>query len=147
MSTLAMVEQIMRQTKIAMSVRDIVELAGESLPTRSKTPETVVARDLSVNIKKLGEESRFVRTAPGRYSLREFVTSGIIAMTSEVATVNSAAVNSAAANSVTTNSATVTAIASDTTPVLESALRDGPSGVISSPASGSDSARHVLWTR
>ncbi len=134
MSTLAMVEQIMRQTKIAMSVRDIVELAGESLPTRSKTPETVVARDLSVNIKKLGDESRFVRTAPGRYSLREFVTSGVIVVASQAVTVPSAS---------TLPSATV----SDTTPVLESALRDGPSGVISSPVSSSDSARHVLWTR
>ncbi len=142
MSTLAMVEQIMRQTKIAMSVRDIVELAGESLPTRSKTPETVVARDLSVNIKKLGDESRFVRTAPGRYSLREFVTSGVIVMTSEAVTTNSAAVNSAV-----TNSVAVSTIESDTTPVLESALKNGPSGVISSPASSPDSARHVLWTR
>jgi hypothetical protein len=54
-----------------MSVRQIVEHAGERLPTRSKTPDTVVARDLSMDLKKKGEDSIFIRTAPGRYTLRE----------------------------------------------------------------------------
>lgn len=112
MSTLESVEQIMRQSKTVMSVREIVDLAGDSLPTRSRTPETVVARDLSVNIKKLGEESRFVRTAPGRYTLREFVHSGLIAMGEDVdATKN---------------------CSNTATPVLKSALQEGPSGVLPS---------------
>ena len=80
MSTLAIVEQVMRQTHTPMSVRDIVEIAGDALPTRSKTPDTVVARDLSMDIKRKGEESRFIRTAPGRYTMREFVESGSIQM-------------------------------------------------------------------
>ncbi len=80
MSTLATVEQVMRQTQTPMSVRDVVETAGDALPTRSKTPDTVVARDLSMDIKRLGDESRFIRTAPGRYTLREFVTCGLIQM-------------------------------------------------------------------
>jgi hypothetical protein len=80
MSTLAVVEQIMRQTKTPMAVRDIVEIAGDVLPTRSKTPDTVVARDLSMDIKKHGEESRFIRTAPGRYTMREFVSNGLVQM-------------------------------------------------------------------
>jgi hypothetical protein len=80
MSTLPVVEQVMRETKTPMAVRDIVELAGDSLPSRSKTPDTVVARDLSMNIKRLGAESRFIRTAPGRYTMREFVESGLIQM-------------------------------------------------------------------
>ena len=80
MSTLAVVEQVMRETRTPMAVRDIVEIAGDNLPTRSKTPDTVVARDLSMDIKRHGEESRFVRTAPGRYTMREFVTSGLIQM-------------------------------------------------------------------
>ena len=80
MSTLATVEQVMRQTQTPMSVRDIVETAGDALPTRSKTPDTVVARDLSMDIKRLGDESRFIRTAPGRYTLREFVSCGLIQM-------------------------------------------------------------------
>ena len=80
MSTLATVEQVMRQTKTPMAVRDIVEIAGDALPTRSKTPDTVVARDLSMDSKRQGDESRFIRTAPGRYTLREFVSSGLIQM-------------------------------------------------------------------
>ncbi len=74
MSTLAVVERILRDTKVPMSVREIVEAAGSALPTRSKTPDTVVARDLSMDIKRKGESSQFVRTAPGRYTLRELAS-------------------------------------------------------------------------
>ena len=73
MSTLAVVEQVLRETGTPMSVRQIVEHAGDALPTRSKTPDTVVARDLSIDIKNKGETSDFVRTAPGRYTLRALV--------------------------------------------------------------------------
>jgi hypothetical protein len=71
MSTLAVVEEILRETSIAMSVREIVERAGSRLPSKSKTPDTVVARDLSMDIKKRGDGSIFIRTSPGRYTLRE----------------------------------------------------------------------------
>lgn len=71
MSTLAVVEEILRETQVPMSVRQIVEYAGSRLPTRSKTPDTVVARDLSMDIKRRGEESVFIRTSPGRYAIRE----------------------------------------------------------------------------
>jgi hypothetical protein len=70
MSTLAVVEDILRETSVPMSVREIVERAGVRLPSKSKTPDTVVARDLSMDIKKKGEGSLFVRTSPGRYTLR-----------------------------------------------------------------------------
>jgi hypothetical protein len=70
MSTLAVVEEILRETAVPMSVREIVERAGTRLPSKSKTPDTVVARDLSMDIKKKGETSLFVRTSPGRYTLR-----------------------------------------------------------------------------
>ena len=70
MSTLAVVEEILRETAVPMSVREIVEQAGARLPSKSKTPDTVVARDLSMDIKKKGEGSLFVRTSPGRYTLR-----------------------------------------------------------------------------
>lgn len=70
MSTLAVVEDILRETAVPMSVREIVERAGARLPSKSKTPDTVVARDLSMDIKKKGETSLFVRTTPGRYTLR-----------------------------------------------------------------------------
>lgn len=70
MSTLPVVEQILRETGNPMSVREIVEYAKGRLPTKSKTPDTVVARDLSMDIKKKGESSSFCRTAPGRYTMR-----------------------------------------------------------------------------
>ena len=70
MSTLAVVEEILRETSMPMSVREIVEYAGVRLPSKSKTPDTVVARDLSMDIKRKGEASLFVRSSPGRYTLR-----------------------------------------------------------------------------
>jgi len=70
MSCLAVVEEILRETEVPMSVREIVERAGVRLPSKSKTPDTVVARDLSMDIKKKGEGSLFIRTSPGRYTLR-----------------------------------------------------------------------------
>ena len=71
MSTLAVVEEILRETAIPMSVKEIVERAGTRLPSKSKTPDTVVARDLSMDIKKKGDGSQFIRTSPGRYTLRD----------------------------------------------------------------------------
>ncbi len=71
MSTLSVVERILREAAGPMSVRQIVECAGALLPTKSKTPDTVVARDLSMDIKNKGEASLFIRTAPGRYAMRE----------------------------------------------------------------------------
>ena len=74
MSTLAVVEEILRETAVPMSVREIVERAGVRLPSKSKTPDTVVARDLSMDIKKKADASLFVRTSPGRYTLRALAT-------------------------------------------------------------------------
>lgn len=74
MSTLAVVEEILRETAVPMSVREIVERAGTRLPSKSKTPDTVVARDLAMDIKKKGESSLFIRTSPGRYTLRVLAT-------------------------------------------------------------------------
>jgi hypothetical protein len=71
MSTLAVVEAILREAAMPLSVREIVERAGDGLPTRSKTPDTVVARDLSMDIKRKSDGSTFVRTSPGRYAIRE----------------------------------------------------------------------------
>jgi hypothetical protein len=71
-TVLAVVEEILRENPIPMSVREIVQRAGARLPSKSKTPDTVVARDLSIDMKRKGDASRFVRTSPGRYTLREF---------------------------------------------------------------------------
>ena len=78
MNTLAVVEEVLRETATAMTVKQIVQRAGARLPSKSKTPDTVVARDLSVNIKKYGEQSLFVRTAPGLYGLRALVIAAVV---------------------------------------------------------------------
>lgn len=70
MSTLAVVEDVLREAGVPMTVKEIVAAAGTRLPSRSRTPDTVVARDLSMDLKKRGEASRFARTAPGLYTLR-----------------------------------------------------------------------------
>ena len=77
MSTLAVVEEILRETEVPMSVREIVERAGARLPSKSKTPDTVVARDLSMDLKRKGESSLFARTSPGRYTLRALVSQAL----------------------------------------------------------------------
>ena len=87
MSTLAVVEEILRETSVPMSVREIVERAGVRLPSKSKTPDTVVARDLSMDIKRKGEGSLFVRTSPGRYTLR-VLASATTPMTAETTDVS-----------------------------------------------------------
>ncbi len=85
MSTLAVVEEILRETAVPMSVREIVERAGARLPSKSKTPDTVVARDLSMDIKKKGEGSLFIRTSPGRYTLRALAANAPSATTQQAA--------------------------------------------------------------
>lgn len=87
MSTLAVVEEILRETGVPMSVREIVERAGVRLPSKSKTPDTVVARDLSMDLKKRGEASLFARTSPGRYTLRSLASLSPSATTTTAAAV------------------------------------------------------------
>lgn len=89
MSTLAVVEEILRETAVPMSVREIVERAGARLPSKSKTPDTVVARDLSMDIKRKADTSLFVRTSPGRYTLRTLA--GVVLSTENSPTLRSAA--------------------------------------------------------
>jgi hypothetical protein len=83
MSTLLVVEEVLRERGIPMVVREIVEVAAERLPTKSKTPDTVVARDLAMDIKKHGEDSRFTRVSPGRYTLRALVSLSELAVSAE----------------------------------------------------------------
>jgi hypothetical protein len=78
MSTLSVVEEVLRERQVPMVVREIVEVAGERLPTKSRTPDTVVARDLSMDIKRRGNDSPFIRVSPGKYTLRALVAAGVI---------------------------------------------------------------------
>lgn len=125
MSTLAVVEEILRETQIPMSVREIVERAGARLPSKSKTPDTVVARDLSMDIKRKGEASIFARTSPGRYTLRALCAN----VTTDATAAPMGAIETARhAASVTTSADVgmndvISLPNNDATPVLSSTLR------------------------
>lgn len=77
MSTLVVVEEVLRERGTPMVVREIVNAAGPRLPSKSKTPDTVVARDLAMDIKRNGLASKFTRVSPGKYTLRELVVGPI----------------------------------------------------------------------
>jgi HB1, ASXL, restriction endonuclease HTH domain len=73
--TLDIIERIISTSNImtgtaGLSVKEIIQLAGDELPTRSNTPDNSVSRDLALDIKQRGDASRFVRTQPGRFGLR-----------------------------------------------------------------------------
>lgn len=70
--TLQVVEEILENAKRPMSVREIITLAGTNLPTKSRHPANVVHRDLAMDIKEKQEHSKFIRTAPGRYALKQY---------------------------------------------------------------------------
>lgn len=63
------IAEILREAGEPLTVRQIVERSNGRLPTRSQTPDTVVARDLSLAI-KYRTDDRFRRVAPGKYDLR-----------------------------------------------------------------------------
>lgn len=118
MSTLAVVEEILREMDAPMSVREIVERAGSRLPTRSKTPDTVVARDLSMDIKRKGEESIFIRTTPGRYTMRASWEQKLMAAAAEAAPVPQAVVPEHSESQM------------EATPVVQSALAHERNGAL-----------------
>jgi HB1, ASXL, restriction endonuclease HTH domain len=96
MSTLAVVEEILRTARVPMTVREIVERAGVRLPSRSKTPDTVVARDLAMDIKRQGASSRFTRTAPGLYTVRNLAGLALVPLTDEAVAAPPTSIASAA---------------------------------------------------
>lgn len=72
MSTLDVVAEVLREVAPrALRAREIAALAGARLPTASRTPETVVSRDLALEVKRNEARSRFLRAAPGEFLLKE----------------------------------------------------------------------------
>jgi hypothetical protein len=67
------VEDVLRKARVPLSVLQVVTRARGRLPTSAKRPDLVVARDLALSLRQLGDESPFARTAPGRFTLRERV--------------------------------------------------------------------------
>lgn len=72
MSTLDVAAEVLREVAPrALKARQIAELAGSRLPTASRTPETVVSRDLALDVKDRGAASRFLRVDRGAFVLKE----------------------------------------------------------------------------
>ncbi len=72
MSTLDVVADVLREiAPRALKARQIAELAGDRLPTASRTPETVVSRDLAIDVRDRGAASRFLRVDRGAFVLKE----------------------------------------------------------------------------
>jgi len=71
-STLDIVAEVLREVAPrALKARQIAALAGDRLPTASRTPETVVSRDLAVDVRDRGTSSRFLRVDRGAFVLKE----------------------------------------------------------------------------
>ena len=72
MSTLDVVAEVLREVAPrALNARQIVELANGRLPTASRTPETVVSRDLAIDVRDKEAASRFLRVDRGEFLLKE----------------------------------------------------------------------------
>lgn len=67
---LDIVEELLRQENRPLRVRDLVRLADGQFCTKSKQPQNVVSRDLSMDI-KLNPRTRFRRIEEGVYALKE----------------------------------------------------------------------------
>src|SRR5687767_12880571 len=119
MSTLTVVEEILRETGVPMSVRQIVEYSQGRLPTKSRTPDTVVARDLSMDIKRHGPASKFERVSPGRYAIR-----------GASSTVVAGAVTQSAAPSTDATSVLAAALRNDRAPTMSASSIDTGKNVI-----------------
>jgi len=71
-STLDVVAEVLREVAPrALNARQIVELANGRLPTASRTPETVVSRDLAMELKRNETRSRFLRVDRGKFVIKE----------------------------------------------------------------------------
>ena len=67
---LALVEDLIRSEGRPLNVNEIIRLADTRLPTKSRTPQNVVHKHLSLEVKK-NRVTKFVKVAPGTYGIRE----------------------------------------------------------------------------
>ncbi len=74
---LEVAQQVLEREQRALSAREIVNIALRerffSDKIAGKTPHQTMKAKLSVNIRRLGDSSAFVRTAPGRFFLRRLL--------------------------------------------------------------------------
>src|SRR5712671_5204528 len=74
---LLVANQVLERERRALSAKEIVHIALRdglfSDKRAGKTPHQTMKAKLSVNIRRYGEASPFVRTAPGRFYLRHLL--------------------------------------------------------------------------
>jgi DNA (cytosine-5)-methyltransferase 1 len=71
-STLSVVADVLREAAPrALRAKEIADLARDRLPTASRTPETVISRDLAIDVRDKGAASRFLRVDRGEFVLKE----------------------------------------------------------------------------
>jgi restriction system protein len=73
-------KEVLRQAGSPLRAEEIAKraIAAGWLETSGKTPHATMNACLSVAVKKRGEESRFVRTAPSTFGLREWIATGVL---------------------------------------------------------------------
>lgn len=72
MSTLDVVAEVLREVAPrALRAKEIAARGSDRLTTRSRTPETVVSRDLAIDVRDRGASSRFLRVGRGEFVLKE----------------------------------------------------------------------------
>jgi len=74
MDSLDATEKILREAAEPLHYGEITEriLAQDLWPTEGKTPDATINARLAVDIRKFGVRSRFIRTEPGIFALREW---------------------------------------------------------------------------
>ena len=63
------IENAIRKEGRPLSVNEILKLTEGDFRTRSRTPQNIIHKHLSLEVKN-NAASRFVRVAPGKYGLR-----------------------------------------------------------------------------
>lgn len=67
---LKVIERLLRKEQRPMRVREMLEKAGNRMPTTAMYPDSVIARDLALAIRD-NPESKFRRISPGLYELKD----------------------------------------------------------------------------
>jgi len=67
---LGVVAELIKEQGRPLNVGEIIKLADTRLPTNSRTPQNILHKHLSLEVKN-NAASKFMRVSPGTYGLRE----------------------------------------------------------------------------
>jgi len=69
-ANLPVVEAVLKEAGEPLRIAQIIELAGNRLLTRSRTPRNVIAKELALDVRD-NPHSIFKRLEPGLFALKE----------------------------------------------------------------------------